>query len=486
MPNKTQTKKLIDQPDAIAKIYQDNWKLSEFKPDLFIPTYISPDPDKPMRPTFEQSRFMNAMITGEYEEGWFAGGNSAGKTWCAKFIGAHWGSYKIKPGKPWETLEQFENTPYNILCTGPENKQAMELWEAIEESFKNSPFLRYMVKEAHTGSRRKMHPHIILENGVFIEAVGLGEKGKHIEGQAYDLILVNEPADVKYLTHCLERVLVPRTWRRGGVIMGFGTPKGKNEYYLAWRKGQKELAGIPNPHHDARVYSQYADSRTNPYASQEKIAQLLDSDNEKLIEERIKGQFVDSQHGAFKDSQLDRITKGELPTKTPGNPSHVYVSGVDFGRKNDHTVCITMDISIKPNRIVNYYRAGGGMTTWETIFDDLLNIHREYGGEFVIDSTGMAGDMQSDSIFDLGIPYIAYNSGGSASKKVKLINTLQNAIAKGTFIMPYYRQLLEELQMYPGDMQDKAMETDSVMALALCLQGLETFGNIGTIESYNR
>ena len=75
---------------------------------------------------------------------------------------------------------------------------------------------------------------------------------------------------------------------------------------------------------------------------------------------------------------------------------------------------------------------------------------------------------------------------GSPAKKVALINNLQDYIARERFKMPYISQLVEELHMYPGDLQDKDMKTDCVMALALAAFGAREYGPLGETEPINR
>ena len=471
---------------TLPEAYTKNWNPSEFDPTLFISTYIA-SLEKPLKPTSEQLRFMKAMLSGKFDEGWFAGGNSSGKTWTAKFIAMHWGCFKIKPGKnKFQSVSEYRNASYNILCTGPENKQAMELWSSIEESFKRSPMLKYKIDSITTGTKRNIHPSMILDNGVIIEAVGLHDKGKHIEGQAYDLILLNEPPDVRSLVHCYEKVLVPRTWRRGGVICGFGTPKGKGEYYGLWRRGQENLDGAKNKYFEPRVYSQYSDSRTNPYADQESILRGMENKSEEWVKERVEGRFTDSVFSAFKDTEIDLVTFPELKKSIPPSTNHQYVHGLDFGRKGDFTGRVTWDISVRPHVQVDIYRAGGGAVTWENIFEDILNAAKKYPGEFIYDATGMGGDIQKEWLDDIGINAIPYQFGGSPGKKVALINNLQDYIAKQKFKMAYDDQLQQELRGYPADLNDKDMETDMVIALALCAWGARNYEPLGQVEYYNR
>lgn len=471
----------------LPEVYKDNWRQAEFDPKLFTGIYLSPDINNQLVPTSEQLRFERAMLSGKYDEGWFAGGNSSGKTWCAKFMASQWGMYKIKPGKKnFENYDQFLDAPYNILCTGPESKQAVELWQHVETAFNQSPFLKFQVSSVTTGTRRNIHPSIVLNNGTIIEAVGLQDKGKHVEGQAYDLILINEPADAQHLIHIYEKVLIPRTWRRGGIICGFGTPKGKGEYYNLWRRGQERLDGLPNKYFESRVYSQYSDSRTNPYADQESILKGMEGKSEEWVKERIEGKFTDSSLAAFKDSDIDVCIDTTLKSAIAPSTNHQYITGVDFGRKGDYTAAITWDVTVRPHVQVDIYRAGGGAVSWENILEDMIKIYNRYGSEFVIDATGMGGDMQQEWLADLGIPFIPYQFGGSPAKKVRLINNLQDYIAKRKFKMAPNEYLLDELRQYPANLDDKEISTDMVMSLALTAWGARNYEPLGPLENYIR
>lgn len=472
---------------TLPELYKQHWADAYLDTDLFVSLYMSSSPEKLMHPTADQEDFIRQCESGRYDELWMAGGNSGGKTWTGKFMGTKWACYKTKPGKVWENVEDFNSAPYSILCTGPEQKAAVELWEKIERSFRDSPFLKYKIESVTTGTKRYPHPTIKLKNGVAIIAIGLHEKGKHVEGEAFDLIMINEPADVRHLVHCIEKVLIPRTWRRGGLICGFGTPKGKGEYYEIAKPGFKELDdGSDNPFYNPRVYTCYVDSRSNPYADQEKIGRYLSSKDEDVINERIMGRFTDNSASAFSDTAVEALIDDNLPEHVDRLFGRKYMHGVDFGRKDDYTVCITVDVTEEPYTIVNFYKQGGGFATWEQILGELLSIERQYGGDMIIDSTASAGDMQQEWLSDMGIPYIPYNFGGSPGKKIALINNLQDFIARGMLKMPYIYDLRNELHTYPRDMNDKGMATDCVMALALATFGIKEYKINGYPEPYNK
>jgi hypothetical protein len=308
-----------------------------------------------------------------------------------------------------------------------------------------------------------------------------------VEGDAHDLILINEPPDVRHLVHCVEKVLTPRTWRRGGIIAGFGTPKGKGEYYDLWKQGVKKFDdGGENPDYNPRVYACYVDSRSNVYANQEKIGRFLDSKDDAIIEERVMGRFTDNSALAFPDSVLEANIDDTLPEHIDRRSGRQYLHGVDFGRKDDYTVCITIDVTDEPYTVVNFYRNGGGFATWEQIISELLSIYHQYGGEMIVDSTASAGDMQQEWLSDVGINFTPYNFAGSPGKKITLINNLQNYIAQKKLKMPYIYQLRNELHSYPRDMNDKGMETDCVMALALAVYGIQEYRISSYPEPYRK
>jgi len=469
----------------IPDVYRDNWDKARTDPNLFTKVYVSP-PEEEYYLFEHQLDFIQQVESGKYDELYMSGGNSAGKTWSAKFLATHMAAYKIKPGKPWKSYKEYQTTPYSILCTGPENKQAVELWESIERAFRDSPFLRYRVESVTVGTRRDAHPVIKLKNGVTIDAIGLHDKGKHIEGEAYDLVLINEPADARHLIHCLDKVLHPRTWRRGGIVCGFGTPKGKNEYWTLFRQGLKVVGGVPNQHFRDNVYSVFADSRMNPKANQEKITKFLKGKNKQLIDERVMGLFIDEDAMAFPESNIELCTDETIILPIKPSTNREYLTGVDFGRKQDFTVSITLDVSTLPFTLVNFYKKGGGVGSWEEIMSDINIISKRYGGDFVVDATAMAGDMQTEWLKELGIPFIPYSFSGTGSKKVKLINNLQDMLAKGEIRMPFIPPLYEELRQYPRNMDDKLIDTDCVMALALAGIGAKEYGNMGDIEDYRR
>jgi len=232
----------------------------------------------------------------------------------------------------------------------------------------------------------------------------------------------------------------------------------------------------------------FADSRQNPFAEQSKILRYLNTRNSDLITERIEGKFIDETTLAFPDSHIEKAIDEELPNPIKPSTGHSYITGVDFGRKVDFTVAVTLDISSgrPPYTVVNFMRKGGGVATWEEILGEIMKINNEYRGEFVVDSTASSGDMQLEWLRDLNISFIPYQFAGSPAKKANLITNLQRMLGNGEIKMPYIDELREELHQYPKNMDDKNMNTDSVMGLALAAWGAKEYGPLGEVESVHK
>ena len=94
--------------------------------------------------------------------------------------------------------------------------------------------------------------------------------------------------------------------------------------------------------------------------------------------------------------------------------------------------------------------------------------------------------MQSEWLTDLNIPFTPFQFGGSPAKKIGLINNLQSMFTKGSFRMPYNERLVEELRNYPASLEDREVETDMVMALALVAWGSKSFEPMAAVEAYHR
>lgn len=474
--------------DAL-EYYGENFFLGEEDPEIFVRKLVSPSNwinpltgnVEEMRPNGPQLQWMR---NSNKAKNIWAAGNSTGKSFGSAFKANWFAIYKKKPGRHWESLEAYLQAPYKVLLTGPESKQAMSLFEQVEFQLRNSTFLSMMIVNITMGTKRDPHARIELSNGTTIHAVSTKGKGVHIESGDYDLIVFDEPADEPHLNFVIDKVLEPRMFRRGGILDLVGTPKGNPQFYDYYVMGAspKDEYYDPQRYDKVHFYSQNNSSDENPFADQSSISIYKDSKDPKMVEERIKGKFVSFSDVAFTQEMIENVIDYDMQEEYKPSTNRVYVTGVDFGRKNDFTVAFTLDVTERPYKMMHFGRWGGGVVSWQFIFNELYGIFKTYNSEFLVDATSSGGDMQCEWLNELGIfykPYV-YTPG----TKVKLINNLQDAMSQKLFRVAPIQALKEELRFYPRDLDDKKVPTDCVMALALAVLKAKEYGSVGEPYDY--
>jgi len=475
----------MNLPEKLEKA----WRLGEDDPNLFVEVFLSPRGKRyslnvPQEAWLKKST-KNVNV--------WAAGNSTGKSWGEAFKHLWYASYKKKTraDKPYRYGDgkEWRDTAYETLCTAPDYKQAMIVWQHIEYFLRNAAILNFnsWIKNISVATRRDPHARIELANGSIIHATSTSQRGKHIEGQAYDLITFDEPADELHLDHIVQRVLIPRTFKRGGMVDLVGTPKGVGEFFDYWRQGMPyerdgyyyENGSIENSLYNPRYYSQRNDSLENPYANEETIKTYEDSKDENLIKERLHGMFVDSGDMVFNLNDVEammNLDDEELPD-TNGRygifeGGHTYVGGADFGQI-DSSVFTILDISYPVYQLV--VQEEYASHSWDYIFAKFLQLHKDFHGRvgWQIDATGMGGSMQEEWVRGLGIPFYPFKY--NPVSKVKLINTLQEVISLGKIVTPVIPELREQLRFYKVDpktrrIDDKHLKTDRLQSLALSVE----------------
>jgi len=490
---------LNNLPDNLKKA----WQYGETNPRLFVEVFLSPR-EKKLTLNSPQEEWLKGSI--KDLNGW-AAGNSTGKSWGEAFKHLWYASYKRKyrVGKlvRYQSAQDWMNTPYATLCTAPDYKQAMIVWQHIEYFLKNSAILNFdsWVKNVTVATRRDPHARIELANGSVIHATSTSQRGKHIEGQAYDFISFDEPADEGHLQHVVDKVLIPRTFKRGGMVDLVGTPKGPGEFFDYWRSGMpfekdgyyEKDGTTPNPLYNERVYAQRNVSLENPYADRESFKKFEEIGDENIIKERLQGVFVDTGDTVFKLKDIEGIMKlglEELPD-TNGHfreyeAGHTYVGGADFGQI-DSSVFTIIDVSYVPYQLVVQEEYANH--SWEFIFDRFLKLHRDFKGKprWQIDATSMGGSMQEEWTRNLGINFTPFVY--SPVSKVKLINTLQEVMSIGKIATPLIPELREQLRFYKLDpktrkIDDARQRTDRIQSLALAVELSEKRKPLPEIYNY--
>jgi len=337
--------------------------------------------------------------------------------------------------------------------------------------------------------RSSPFPHIIFTNGSVMHCRSAHDDGKYIDGHRYRYLSIDEAGWIGNLRHLMTNVILMRL-AGGGEIDLIGTPKGYNDLYFYFERGQRGVRGY---------YSQRGSIYDNPFLPEEDIKMrdaLLASADPKVRLQVLEGEFVDFTGLAFTRDQRDNAFDPNLPHHVGRRDGHRYVVGWDLGRTTDFTVGTVLDITSRPWHMVSFTRLN--RVSWEEIYATIKRVADEYGVAWSrIDATGPQGDVIEEELAKRGIQTDPYKSS-SKVLKIDLINTLQNAFDEGRIAKEFYEvidpetgskhmapllqspgegewgilrlpcitQLMDELGVYSLDDKDLPF-TDAVMSLAL-------------------
>lgn len=384
---------------------------------------------------------------------------------------------KVKTSAEWKAAE------YETISVAMSADQAAIVFKEAKKLLADSP-LKVLVKSM----RSTPFPHIIFANGSIFHCRSAHDDGRYIDGHAYRYLSIDEAGWIPNLKTLMTNVIVMRL-AGGGEIDLIGTPKGYNDLYFYYERGQRGVKGY---------YSQRGSIYDNPYLPREDIEMrdaLLASADPKVREQVLNGEFVDFSGLAFTRDQRDNAFDAAMPHEQGRIEGHKYVMAADLGRTTDFTVIIVLDITTHPWQLVRYVRLN--KVAWEEIYATIERVRSEYGCKFArIDATGPQGDVIEEEMTKRKIPVDPFKTSTRASK-LDIINGLQAALDDGrevidhfdqtddngvTFThpilekpgkgkwglirLPAIAQLMDEMGVYSID--DKSIAfTDSVMALAL-------------------
>jgi terminase large subunit-like protein len=378
--------------------------------------------------------------------------------------------------------ERERGDPYETISVAHSADQAEIVFKEAKRLLM-SKTLRPLVKDF----RASPFPHIIFTNGSVMHCRSAHDDGKYIDGHKYMYLSIDEAGWIPNLRHLITSVILMRL-AGGGEIDLIGTPKGYNDLYFYFERGQRGISGY---------YSQRGSIYDNPFLPEDDIKMrdaLLASGDPKLRRQVLEGEFVDFTGLAFTRDQRDNAFDPALRHHIPRLDGHRYIVGWDLGRTTDFTVGCVLDITTRPWHLVSYTRLN--RVSWEEIYATIDRVAKEYGCSYsVIDATGPQGDVIEEELSKRGIMVYGYKSSTKALK-TELINNLQTALDEGRHAvdfttekdengnefpvpilqdpgtgwgllrLPCVTQLMDEMGIYSLDDKDIPF-TDSVMSLAL-------------------
>lgn len=190
--------------------------------------------------------------------------------------------------------------------------------------------------------------------------------------------------------------------------------------------------------------------------------------------QEFEGAFDANQGSVFSERQLEKVFHRNwlADTEDPRGlcdiwftsakiDGHFYACGIDLGRKNDPTVIITYDYTVRPAVMVDFKYVEAGRAEWDMIGQMVAEHLRHWTPDALHDGTG-TGDAISEAMYGLSEPYFFTKTG-----KQTIVERMQHAFDYRMVRIPKIPILYREHQRYLWD--DTHIKQDTVMANAMAI-----------------
>jgi len=296
----------------------------------------------------------------------------------------------------------------------------------------------------------------------------LGSLGKDMAGLSFD-----ECGFEPNLTFIVNEVMHLRRLSTGGQLYLVSTPsEGFTQFSDEWKKGDPD-----DPQRSSTHYSLRMSTRDNVgFGIDEDIFdKLIEGMPDHLIPQNIDGHFIEGRSAFFDGTAVDEMFVDSLSESYESQPNHEYVQGVDPAIKNDGTWGIVLDITDRDSIVgVNVLRHKGKQKLTK-LAENIKAQHDAYDTKHsechtAIDSTGFGGSVFRDLLSDIK-PLRAVEFGGTKAKKIRLLTDLKGFIEQGRLKFPRSGPWLDlRRQLLGYRLEDRKLETDAVMALAVAIR----------------
>jgi hypothetical protein len=384
-----------------------------------------------------------------------------------------------------EDAERWSNEPYEWYHIGIQQETAELVHRELSMLFQGShpaqkgrgcPITKeigpvYIFDKKYRGEYLWIRVHPVF-GGANIHFRTTQDKAKALLGKDMNGISFDEAAFEPHLLMIYQEVLNLRRLSTGGQLHFIGTPtEGINDYSDLW-----ELGNPTNPNRDEQFFSFRLSTRDNVgYGlNSDTFESILRQQAEYLVPQNIDGFFIESRDSYFNSDMVDNSFV-ELDEETQPVKTRRYAQGVDPGISSDATWAITIDYTEREFLAGVRCKRKTGKQTIPAVINMVREGHLLYGQEgsyctTIVDSTGFGGKLFRQE-FSIIKPLRDYDFGGTRAKKLELLGDLKAVIDRGQLKLPrkgVWMQVRRQLLGYKLD--DKKLETDAVMALALAVR----------------
>lgn len=334
-------------------------------------------------------------------------------------------------------------------------------------------------------------------NNSYIEHRSLGgDQGDSLQGKPYGLVTYDEGGRSDHLENEVDDAIKPRLFDWKAALHILSTPSQESKSTLAFYKMYQDgLVGIN------QTYTQTGSIRENTFFSPEEIQAQYDFNADNPLKEQVlEGKFIFGGSTLFK---LDDILAAQDPSLDDGIrkiEGHNYVIGTDTAVGSDEMVHMVIDITEKPYGLVRSVASKGNSKSPQRHLNDFIDLCEAYYDGGNLKHMLETWNGESVRFYEDLPPWIqvltqCYGSWQPSKLRTDNDNPLKSKPAntkKSEILLALlkllssrelkiYRKdpnvtnksdLTQQLQIYRED--DKKLQTDRLMALALACFGAES------------
>lgn len=387
----------------------------------------------------------------------------------------------IKAGRRWGKTYCFSvfaawmastNNDCRIVCLAPSQRQADELFQAIDLIISNSILNECVV--------RRTLSKVQLNNKSVIESVP-GRNPDALRGYSINLLLCDESA---YISPAMFNSIYATVANVGkktiGKLVLISTPRFKaGEFYNSFQPGSMyktfEMSYDDAINEDG--------TRHMPDSELEMFAQLCGGRDTALFKREYLADWGEASDSFFDEDGVEQSLVRDLPQIKYGLQGHKYAIGVDLALSQDYTVFATIDYTDKKQlKIVNVERFTGKSTDqiMDRLYQKAVAFHPT---QILIDDAKIGASVVSH--MKTGYPgynWKAFNF--NTTSKVPLMTDLNIAMSTNIIEIPDDDQIREELlSFYYEENQNTGhlklngvgAHDDCVIAIGLSLRAANVF-----------
>ena len=290
------------------------------------------------------------------------------------------------------------------------------------------------------------------------------DKPDNIRGKKYKRFIVNEAGMVPKLLEIRDFIISPTLIDYKGDEYHAGTPKGMNGFFRLFNIDADGWARWQMP------------SYVNPHIPVSELDDLKLTMTERAFQQEIMAQFLEDGGGVFRFVRDAATLKPEPPRK-----DGQYVIGADWGRTEDPTVFIVLELG------VNKVRRMDRMT--DTDFASqrmrLKVLSNSYNNAVVLAEANSIGQPNIEALQLMGVPVQGFMTTNAS--KAQIIQSLELAFERKQIEILDDEVLVNEIMAYASEKlpsglirynAPEGMHDDTVIALALAWwagNGLQTW-----------